>query len=167
MPCGVRACHRRVGDELFAAGNPFKVAEGPEPVSIAAGVFSGRATLSARRRTQDVAYAGPILLLDMIVATPGFAGGALVDAGGQLVGLIGEPVVSKRTNTMLNYALPAEELKAFVEGRRDDESEGRGRTALERDSSPTTSPLRPFAPSHLDLGLRLFDVGGRTRPAYV
>lgn len=146
----------RVGDWLVAAANPFKVADGPEPVSIAVGVFSGRAELSARRRRQDFAYRGPVLITDIIVATPGSAGGALVDAHGRLVGLIGKAVVSNRTNTWANYALPVEQIADFVR-----DTSVSAVTPAAPDDEPADGARRP------DLGIRLFDVGGRSRPAYV
>ncbi len=149
--------HLRPGDWLIAAANPFKVADGPEPVSVSLGVLSGRTSLAARRRAQDFPYNGPILLTDVIVATAGSAGGALVDADGNLVGLIGKAVISKQTNTWLNYALPVEEVAAFVQ----ESSAEPGREV------PKPSPRAKPDASRLNLGLRLFDVGGREPPPYV
>jgi serine protease Do len=143
------------GDWVVAAANPFKVAEGPEPISIAVGVLSGRTELTARRRAQDFAYEGPVLLTDVIVATPGSAGGALVDVAGRFVGLIGKPVISKRTNTWMNYALPSEQIAAFVN------APPAGAPAQATREQPPAGGARP------DLGILLFDVGGRGRPAYV
>lgn len=151
------SAHLEPGDWVIAAANPFKVAEGPEPVSVAVGLFSGRAELSARRRAQDFAYAGPVLITDVIVATPGSAGGALVDAHGHFVGLIGKAVISKRTNTWANYALPSEEIAAFLA-----EAE-----VAEIPGDPTVAPPPSADRARPELGIRLFDVGGRTRPAYV
>jgi len=139
------------GDWVLAAANPFKVAAGPEPVSVAAGVFAGRAPLAARRRAQDFGYDGPVLLTDIVVATPGSAGGALVDANGKLVGVIGKAVISMRTNTWVNYALPVEVVADFV----------RNPAAASAAAAGAESGTR------LDVGFRLFDVGGRWRPAYV
>jgi len=152
------SAHVRSGDWVLAAANPFKVADGPEPVSVSVGVLSGRTTLTARRRAQDFPYDGPILLTDVIVATSGSAGGALVDTQGELIGLIGKPVISERTNTWLNYALPVEELAAFL---------------AECDKPSASSPVAVAAatPSAgmtpAELGLRLFDVGSREPPPYV
>ena len=149
--------HLQPGDWVIAAANPFKVADGPEPVSVSLGVLSGRTRLAARRHAQDFPYNGPVLLTDLIVATPGSAGGALVDADGKLVGLIGKAVVSKQTNTWLNYALPVEEVAAFLE-----ESRAEPDRQL-----PEPSPRAKPDASRLDLGFRLFDVGGREPPPYV
>lgn len=141
------------GDWLIAAANPFKVADGPEPVSVSLGIFSARVKLAARHRRQDFPYDGPVLLTDIIVTTPGSAGGALLDADGRLVGVIGRAVISKRTNTWINYALPIEEVACFVDGDLSHDREG-----VAAGEARTAPP---------DLGIRLFDIGGRTRPAYV
>lgn len=143
------------GEPVLAAANVFRVADGPEAVSFSAGAFGGLARLDARRRTQDFPYTGDVLLTDVIVATPGSAGGALVDVRGALVGMIGPMVISNATNTWLNYALPTAELRLFVDGG-DSTPDGRGFAAAE------ASGLTPVA-----FGIRLFDVGGRVRPAYV
>lgn len=139
------------GDWVIAAANPFKVADGPEPVSVSLGVLGGRTQLSARRRAQDFPYRGEVLLTDLVVATPGSAGGAIVDVHGRLLGVIGRPVISNLTNTWVNYALPAEELAAFLAG------------------APTSqqAPAAGEATATADLGFRVFNVGGRSRPAYV
>ena len=41
----------------------------------------------------------------------------MVNAQGQLVGMIGKLIASKSTNTRLNYAVPVDQLKGFVEGK--------------------------------------------------
>lgn len=143
--------HLQPGDWLVSAANAFKVADGPEPVGVSLGVFAARTNLAARRRAQDFTYEGPVLLTDVIVATPGAAGGAMVDAAGNLVGIIGKPVIGRRTNTWLNYAMPVEELAAFIKG----------------DAAPRESVAAVDVAKPAELGIRLFDVGGRVRPAYV
>lgn len=153
FPLG-QSTHLEPGDWLIAAANPFKVADGAEPVSVSLGVFAGRAALDARRRAQDFPYDGPVLLTDAIVSTPGSAGGALVDASGRLVGLIGKEVESRRTNTWVNYALPVEELAAFV-------------AAADDPNRQPPVPGPAAAAASVDLGIRLFDLGGSVRPAYV
>ncbi|MBU0640909.1 MAG: trypsin-like peptidase domain-containing protein [Planctomycetes bacterium] len=150
------SAHLRPGDWVLSAANPFHVAAGSEPVSVALGVFSGRVDLDARRRTQDFSYDGPVLLTDVIVTAQGCAGGALVDVRGDLVGIIGKRVISQRTNTWVNYALPVEEIAAFVAGR------PRPAPAAAPAAAATTHPsAEPY------LGIQLFDIGGQLRPAYV
>lgn len=152
--------HVRTGDWLIAAANSFKVASGPEPVSISLGVLSGRTTLDAQRHTQRVAYDGPVLLTDIIVSAPGAAGGALVDLDGRLVGVIGEPVVSRRTHTWLNYALPVEQVREMIE------QPGGERPVAQRNGNGSDD-LAAGRSRLLGLGIRLFDVGGKVRLAYV
>jgi S1-C subfamily serine protease len=148
--------HLKAGDWVIAAANPFKVADGPEPISVMVGVFAGRAELAARRHKQDFAYEGPVLITDIIVATPGSAGGALVDAEGRFVGLIGKAAVSVRTNTWVNYALPSEQVAEFVND-----------TGVARAADAEAEEAVPGRRARPDLGILLFDVGGRGRPAYV
>lgn len=151
------------GDWVVAAANPFKVAVGGEPVSVIVGVVAARAPLAARRRSQEFAYEGEALIVDALIATPGSSGGALLDASGNLIGLIGKAAESTRTNTWLNYAVPADELAAFV------------READQGRTSPSTVDWPP--PAELSgpemrarvahLGVRFFGLGARRSPAYV
>ena len=147
------SAHLQPADWIISAANPFKVAEGRESVSISIGVLSGRTRLKARIRARDFPYDGPVLLTDVIVSSPGAAGGALVDAQGRLVGVIGRAVISRNTNTWVNYALPVEQVAAFLA-----DPQAATRDADAGDAEPTSAA---------DLGIRLFDVGGRVRPAYV
>ena len=62
------------GDWILAVGNPFKVAEGEEPLSAMKGIISGRTKLAAVRGTQEFPYLGEVLLLDAITTGPGQAG---------------------------------------------------------------------------------------------
>lgn len=155
-----------VGEWVLAAANPFKVAEGAEPVSISVGIFSGLATLDARRRNQEFPYDGQILLTDMIVSSPGSAGGALLDANGNLVGIIGKAAFSDLTNTWLNYAMPVDEVVAFMR-----EARGEGTTGKPAANAATTSTPANTAETAwktaADLGIRLFTLSGRAKPAYV
>ncbi|MBL8878748.1 MAG: trypsin-like peptidase domain-containing protein [Phycisphaerales bacterium] len=157
-----------IGDWVVAAANPFKVAEGAEPVSVAVGIFAGRATIDARRRNQEFPYDGQILLTDVIVSSPGSAGGALLDAHGNLVGVIGKAAFSDLTSTWLNYAMPLDEIAAFVGAARG----GTLNKPAADGHSQTTSAPSPQAGDTTwktagDLGIRLFTLGGRAKPAYV
>lgn len=147
------------GQLAIAAGNAFKVAEGAEPVSITVGVLSGKARLAARYRRQSVRYRGDVLLTDAIVSAPGMAGGALCDAHGELLGVIGRPVKSERTNTWLNYAVPREQVRQFMQQTR--------ATSQQADEESLVSAGAAGERVLNRIGIRLFDVGGRWRPAYV
>lgn len=102
------------GDWVIAVGNPFKVADGAEPMSVSHGVFSTRTRLDARRRAVDFPYRGEVLVIDAITANPGAPGSALVNLEGNLVGMIGRVVVSNLTHTQFNYAMPRDVLHAFL-----------------------------------------------------
>jgi len=139
-----------VGDWIVAVGNAFKVADGPEPLAPTRGVISLRTSLTARASPRDLAYDGPLVLIDAITSNPGAGGGAVIDADGQLVGMIGKTITSSQTNTRLNYAVPAAELKAFLEGRSDE-----------------PSPAMASAAEGAELGIRLFTLGGNNGAAYI
>lgn len=112
---GESACHvpLSIGDWVMAAGNAFKVADGPEPVSIAHGVLSARVRLDARRQFREFPYSGEVLVLDAVTSNPGAPGSAVVNLDGELVGMIGRGVISNRTATHLNYAMPRDVLWDF------------------------------------------------------
>ena len=110
--------HLKPGDWIVTTGNPFKIADGPEPVSVMQGIVSGRTKLDAMQDTQPFPYRGEVILVDAITSTVGAPGSALVDLNGDWVGLVGEQVQSRFTNTMLNYAYPIEEIQAFLEDAR-------------------------------------------------
>ncbi len=103
----------RPGDWVLAAGNPFKVAQGAEPVSVVHGVFSARTRLDARRRLKDFPYRGDVLVIDAITSNPGAPGGALVNLDGRFVGMVGREVISNLTHTHFNYAVPRDVLHAY------------------------------------------------------
>ncbi|HSW44643.1 MAG TPA: S1C family serine protease, partial [Phycisphaerae bacterium] len=105
----------QTGDAILVIGNPFKVAQGAESLSVMRGIVAGRCTLDATAGTQEVAYRGEVLLLDVVTSNPGSAGSPVVDLAGRWVGLVGEIVTSRLTNTHLNYAYPAAEIRVFLD----------------------------------------------------
>jgi serine protease Do len=141
------------GDWILALSNAFKVAEGPEPLSVNVGVLTLKTRLEARRGVQDFPYHGDVLLIDAITSNPGAAGGAIIAADGKLVGMIGKVIEGKNTNTRLNYAVPTNLLHDFVT---------KPESTLASNDAPTTNDAAPG-----DLGIRLFALGGRRAPAYV
>jgi serine protease Do len=143
------------GDWVLGVSNAFKVAEGPEPLSVNLGVIALRTRLEARFGAHDVEYQGDALLIDAITSNPGAPGGAVVTVDGRLAGMIGRIIESKASGTRINYAVPAEQLLAFIS-----------------DQSPAESPATGVAEApqqggKSDLGMRLFRLGGRRAPAYV
>lgn len=142
------------GDWVVTFSNAFKVANGDEPMSVNLGVITLRTFIEAMRNDRDVAYRGPLVLIDAITSNPGAAGGAVVNLEGKLVGMIGKLIESNDTNTRLNYAVPTSLLLDFVNNElRDDEP---GVAEVE------TQPSKPA-----DLGIRLFGLNGPRSPAYV
>ena len=142
------------GDWVLGVSNAFKVADGSEPLSVSIGILSLRTRLDARRGFQDFPYDGDVYLIDAITSNPGAAGGAVVNAEGKLVGMIGRVIESRATNTRLNYAIPADLLKAFVEG------------TEEPPMMASTDTMPPMG-AKAELGIRLFALGGRKSPAYI
>jgi len=132
--------------------NAFKVAEGKEPLSVNIGVMSLRMPIDARRGLHDFPYHADAIIYDAITSNPGADGGAIVTAGGNLVGMIGRVIESKSTGTRLNYAVPADLLAKFLAG--------------ESSAEPTTAP-QPTTAAKSDLGIRLFSLGGRRGPAFI
>jgi S1-C subfamily serine protease len=140
------------GDWVLVAGNPFKVASGAEPVSLARGVVAGRTRLDATRGTQDFPYRGDVLLLDAITSTPGFAGGAVISPSGDLLGIVGRMVESRMTHTMLNHAIPADVLAGFIA------------RAAQPDATRESEDAQPAPVYH---GIKFFELGYRSNPVYV
>ena len=143
-----------VGDWIIAAANAFQVAAGYEPVTLTPGIVAGIAPLEGRRRTQTFRYTGEVLLTDVVLSTPGSAGGGVFNLAGELVGIIGPAVQSRRTGTWLNYAFPAASVAAFLEAAE------QGDLA----PGPTTDEQPPRAGY---LGLQLLDFVGLDQPAYI
>lgn len=102
------------GDWILAVGNPCKVADGPEAVSVTRGIVAGRTRLDAVQGAEAFPYRGDVLLLDAMTSNPGSPGSAIVDLDGRWVGLAGEVVTSRLTNTDLNYAYPIDEIRDFL-----------------------------------------------------
>lgn len=138
------------GDWVLAISNAFKVAEREEPLSVNLGVISLRTSITARQTRREVAYDGPLILIDAITSNPGAGGGAIVTTQGELVGMVGKIIESNETNTRLNYAVPQENLYNFLHGKTDPSIVS---TAEDKQKS--------------DLGLRLFRLDGNKSPAYV
>lgn len=137
----------RRGDWVLAVSNAFKVADGPEPLSVSLGVVSLRTRVEAKRGVQDIDYQGDALMIDAITSNPGAPGGALVTTDGRLAGMIGRIIESRRTNTRINYAVPVDQLQQFMAG----------------ESPETPAEMNEKA----TLGIRLFTLSGLRGPAYV
>ncbi len=161
-----------IADGVIAAGNCFKVAEGEEPVTVMYGVLAARTALDLRRRAQPLAYGGEVLVLDAITSNPGMAGGPVLDLTGRWVGIVAGIAEAESTGTRLNYALPIEEVRAFLgRGGTSEEAAARGASgnapaasASGADRGPAAAGPRGARP---DTGLRLFNLGYRDVAAFV
>ena len=99
------------GDPVIAVSNLFGIASGNEPASVMQGSVAAITELDARRGTFKTPYRGKVLILDLIANNPGAAGGAVVDASGKLVGMLGKELRDAATGVWLNYALPVNALR--------------------------------------------------------
>ncbi len=102
------------GDPVIAVSNLFNIATGDEPASVMQGSVAAITDLDARRGTFKTPYRGKVMILDLIANNPGAAGGALVDSGGELVGMLGKELRDSATGTWLNYAVPASALRGTI-----------------------------------------------------
>jgi len=151
------------GDWVIAAGNPFKVAKGAEPASVAHGVYSTRTRLDARRKVNEFPYHGDVLVVDAVTSNPGAPGGPLVTLDGELVGMIGRLVVSNLTHTRINYAMPRDVLYDFFKKVIASPEEIASGNASE--SAHHGSSTDPFA--KVDPGIRLTRTGYMRLPPFV
>ncbi len=142
----------RQGDWVLAMGNPFKVADGTEPLSVTLGIVSMRVEMDAKRKRQDIPYNGEALILDCITSNPGAPGGALLTTDGELAGMLGKIAESKSTNTRLNYAVPSDLIRSFLDQKPDGDTET---------NAEPTNRGEPW------IGLRLFTMSGKRAPAYI
>jgi serine protease Do len=138
------------GDWVVTVSNAFKVADKREPLSVNLGIISLETSMTATLTAGEVAFKGPMVLIDAITSNPGAAGGAVVNVDGKLVGMIGKIITSSETNTRINYAVPNPSVKQFVDG---------DLVVANTKEEKTHKPA--------DLGLRLFRIGGRREPAYI
>jgi len=103
------------GTRVIALSNMFGVAAGDERVTAQRGVVAAVVPLEARRGAAEAPFRGAVYVLDCTTNNPGSPGGALVDARGRLVGMLGKELRSTAAGIWLNYALPAAELAAGSE----------------------------------------------------
>jgi serine protease Do len=112
LPAFVLAEESRVpaGTRILALSNLFGVAVGDERVSAQRGVVAAIVPLEARRGAAQAPYKGDVYVLDCTTNNPGSPGGAVVDASGRLVGMLGKELRAAAGGIWLNYAMPADEL---------------------------------------------------------
>jgi len=104
------------GEVVYALSNAFNVAAGDEPVTLQRGVIAGSGSLTGKVGVRESPTTGEVLLIDAAVSNPGAAGGALIDANGTLVGIVGRELRNAATNTWIHYAIPGPTLVRFLSG---------------------------------------------------
>ncbi len=125
------------GTRVLAFSNLFGIAVGDEPVSMLHGVVSAVAPLEARRGAFSTNFHGAVYVVDASSNNPGAGGGALTDAQGHLLGMLGKELRSSANGTWLNYALPVAAFAPTV----DDIIAGRFTPAPQIDADRPTNPL--------------------------
>jgi len=108
------------GTRMVALSNMFGVAAGDERVTAQRGVVAALVPLEARRGAAEAPFRGAVYVLDCTTNNPGSPGGAVIDARGQLLGMLGKELRSTATGIWLNYAVHVAELaagrEAVIEG---------------------------------------------------
>lgn len=137
----------RSGAAVLAIGNPFGIVYGAEPLSVQRGVVTvlGEPREGGARVLRLPGGLSEVILTD-IPNNPGTQGGALLTLEGELVGILGRLVESRSTNTVLNFALPADALTPFVQASL---AQAQARPAAK------AAPLERVTRSGPDLGIRL------------
>jgi serine protease Do len=103
------------GQFVLLIGNAYKVAQGPEKCAVNIGVVSAVSAPRMRESTTaDFDYDGRVILHDAM-NNPGVYGGPLANLSGEVIGISGTIVESRETNVQLHYAIPINDLKAFIE----------------------------------------------------
>lgn len=103
------------GEEVSVISNAFNIATGPEPLSLQRGVIAGVTPVGALRGGPPLLERAPLLVLDCVTSNPGAAGGAVVGARGDLLGMVGGELRSEATGAWVNYALPTPLLREALE----------------------------------------------------
>ena len=138
----------QAGDQVYALGNPFGFIYGDELHSLQGGVITSVG--SPRSEGHDVLRLPRGLTRDVILTdipnNPGTQGGPLLDLDGKLIGILGRIVESRATNTIINYAVPADAIRDFV---RDGISASRPRPEPPHDGE------RPRRTATVETGIRL------------
>lgn len=102
------------GDTIYTLGNPFGFVYGAERVAVQRGVVTTVGAPQTAARVEKLPPRLTRLILHDAPHNPGTQGGPLLTREGELVGICGRIVESRATNTLLNFAVPAELLRDFV-----------------------------------------------------
>ena len=147
------------GTRVLAFSNMFGIASGDEPVSVVQGVVSAFTVLSARKGTFATSYTEAVYVVDAVTNNTGAGGGVVTTRDGRILGMIGKELRDSRSNTWVNYAIPAADLQSVAR------QIMTGQFTSQAPSARTTENPRRYEP--IDFGLVLVpDVVYRT-PAYI
>ncbi|MCY3004943.1 MAG: trypsin-like peptidase domain-containing protein [Planctomycetota bacterium] len=105
----------RPGQRVFSITNLFGIAAGNEACSYQKGVVMAVSDLQSKYTGLRSVYRGKVIVVDVMTNNPGAAGGALVDLGGRLVGVIGKELRDEQSGIWLNYSIPADVAAASVD----------------------------------------------------
>ncbi len=101
----------RLGQWVIAIGNPFALSKSKnDPLSASVGVVAAVDPVEAT----GFGYKGPVIHADLSINIGAF-GGALVDLDGRLIGVTGRLLTDARTNTPVNFAIPASAVKKLLD----------------------------------------------------
>jgi serine protease Do len=146
----------RFGQRVFSITNLFGIAAGNEACSYQKGVVMAVANLQSKFSGLRSVYRGKAIVVDVMTNNPGATGGALIDLGGRLVGIIGKELRDEQSGIWINYSLPIDVVAASVE---------RINSGKTRQAAATTPAKNPHKAS--DLGLVFIpDVIPKT-PAFI
>lgn len=146
----------RTGQRVFSITNLFGIAAGNEACSYQKGVVMAVANLQSKFSGLRSVYRGKAIVVDVMTNNPGATGGALIDLGGRLVGIIGKELRDEQSGIWINYSLPIDVVAASVE---------RINSGKTRQATATTPAKNPHKAS--DLGLVFIpDVIPKT-PAFI
>lgn len=157
------------GQWVFALHNAFGVAVGREPVSVQRGIIAGWGLLEGKRGAAGTTIESKVFFVDFVISTPGAAGGAVVDARGNLLGMIGKPVVHASTQVWANYAIPTPLLRKALEAVLTGEKErlSGASATVSTDTSITGFETKPDALSPEKLGICLVPEVVPNIPAFI
>ncbi len=104
----------KAGHFSLLIGNAYKVALGEEKCAVNLGVVSAVTKIEMRAgMSGGFDYDGKVILHDAM-NNPGVYGGPLANLKGEVIGISGRILESRETNVQMHYAIPVNDLKAFI-----------------------------------------------------
>jgi serine protease Do len=168
IPCLVLGSSRevKVGDPVVSLGNPYGTIQRTGQVALSSGSVSGIYQVNGRG-----AYRGEVLETDAAV-NPGAFGGPLLDADGEVIGIL---LDSFSYNRWLGTALPVDQVKALLPRLRRREQPGPGTIGIQceqrviehhRARITRVEPDSPAEKAGLHQGDEIVEFGGATLDDY-